>query len=753
MSVLARMVLLALLVGLLIGFGLFVGGEGGVASSDGFEGASPRFHSSAQCAECHRDVWNEWYGSHHQIAYRNPEVRALSDDFRNKECQACHLPRPVAVTGYAKRTLHRTTLPDEGVSCLTCHLGKSGEILGRNTVLDAPCQPIASPAMTSVSMCESCHNQHGTTDQWRATPFAENGTDCNACHMPQLERPRGTLGRSHVFAGSHDVGVLRSAVRFDARVEEGRLVVEVENVGAGHHFPTEERSRAADVEVRFGDSGEWQRMHRFRLPYRNEPLPDTTLAFGAVEHAHSDIPERAASAVVRLSYRLTPFVGDGDPRSAVLFERFVDLQGAAPVVGELRLPPLPEVSAFRPTIDPEEIVVPEDVTESADAGVAASLPALVLEPRLARLRAVVDAAPPAPDEERMSTLRELVRAALVPGAATARFARLARRGLPDEPGAFLALEELLVHERADVRSLAAYELGRLAEPASVVPLVLRLKYEVDAPETMIWVAHALTRFGNFAGLPEIVRWMRVVDTAELAGQRAIEICRDAGEDPGEAPSWDDLAERLQRLHATWLADGTMPAPDALTVARIARHLIELEAFQLRGVDEARFTLSRLGGQAVPLLREALRASEPYLRTHALEIVRNLGAPAVAAAPEVVPLLGDELTKADAARALGRLGAPIAIPHLVSCLRAVDLELRAAAAGSLGPLGATSAIPELRAVFDDVSQSIDVRVQAAFSLALLKKDTSACEWLEGLQSREEYHAPTLQELIDTIRARR
>ena len=91
-----------------------------------------RWESSAQCRDCHQDVYDEWFGSHHRIAYTNPEVRDLSDDFRKEECMDCHLPRPLAVTGFGKRTLPRRTHFDEGVSCISCHLGPDGGILARN---------------------------------------------------------------------------------------------------------------------------------------------------------------------------------------------------------------------------------------------------------------------------------------------------------------------------------------------------------------------------------------------------------------------------------------------------------------------------------------------------------------------------------------------------------------------------------------------------------------------------------------------
>lgn len=745
MSVALRAALLLLLLGAIAAFAVFVSG------GDAPQPAPTTFTSSTQCASCHQDVWNEWLGSHHQIAYLNPEVRQLSDDFRNKECQACHLPRPVASTGYGRRTLHRTTLPDEGVSCLTCHLGADGGILGRRSLPGAPCAPRASADLVSVGLCESCHNQHQTTDQWRQTPFPAAGTDCNACHMPEVARPGGRTGRGHAYAGSHDAAMLRRAVTLSARVEAKDLIVAVANTGAGHNFPTEERSRAADVAVRFDDAGEWQRLHRFRLPYRSEPLPDTTLPHGARHEMRAPIPDGASRAAVRLWYRLTPFVGDDDPRSALLFEQHFEL-GPQPVGSAVVEPPLPEQSAFQRPATPAPIPPPAAVATAAAAGASdGELPSPQLVPKLEHFRALAAAGPQPPDDGRLRELRELLQAAFVPGAATARMAALARRSLLESEGARPVLEEALGHDDAEVRAQAAFELGRLGEQAAVLPLVLRMKYEADGdtPVVLAWIADALMRLGNRSGLPHLIGLIARADTAQLAGQRAIEICAAAGLDAGATPSWDDLTAALRRLHDEWRAAGTGPPVDAATHARIAAHLVALEDFQLRGVDEARYVLARLGQAPVALLREALHASEPYLRTHALEILRELGPAGAAAAPDVAALLGDELTRADAARALGRIGARDAVPHLLTCLRAGDLELRAAAAGALGPLGDRAAIAPLRAMHADQNHTLDVRVQAAFSLALLEPDGGTRAWLETLLATGDYHGPTLQELLDRI----
>lgn len=302
--------------------------------------AQTRWESSAQCRDCHRDVYDEWQGSHHQIAFTNPEVRALSEDFRLEECKDCHLPRPLAVTGFGKRTLPRRTNFDEGVSCITCHLGPDGGIVGRNDRPEVPCKPVRNEQFLAVNACESCHNQHGTTDQWRASTFAKQGTDCSSCHMPAVDRARQDgskrLGRGHVFPGCHDKAWLDKAYTFDAAAVGDELVLTLANVGAGHNFPTEERHRAVDMMYRFASAagpGDWQRAYRFRMPYRDEATPvnpgnatgeNTQLPAGGQKTVRVPIPAGTAAIEVRLWYRLTPFCGDEDPRSTMLVEKRIE---------------------------------------------------------------------------------------------------------------------------------------------------------------------------------------------------------------------------------------------------------------------------------------------------------------------------------------------------------------------------------------------------------------------------------------------
>jgi hypothetical protein len=300
-------------------------------TSDSELGTARRWTSSTQCRACHAEVYAEWQGSHHQVSFTNPEVKKLSDDFRNKECQACHLPRPVFEVGLGKRTLPRLTRPDEGVDCLTCHLGADGAILGRHPAPAAGCEPRAEPAFQGLELCASCHNQHQTTDQFRASSHAAGGGHCNDCHMPLATRG-GTVGRgrSHVFPGAHDEAMLARAATFEVARDGSELLLTVTNTGAAHNFPTEERHRAVDVVLRFvqhdGSATEWSRLHRFRQPYRDEPGENTQLPAGAAIALRARIPEGAVRAQARLWYRLHPFATDDQPASTLLYERELELR-------------------------------------------------------------------------------------------------------------------------------------------------------------------------------------------------------------------------------------------------------------------------------------------------------------------------------------------------------------------------------------------------------------------------------------------
>jgi nitrate/TMAO reductase-like tetraheme cytochrome c subunit len=270
--------------------------------------AAGAFTSSEQCKSCHEQQYAEWSGSWHARSWSDPEVRALSNDFANADCIDCHAPQPVFETGIGQRVLPRSSRRGEGVDCIACHAlpaghGSGGLVAGTRNAPDAACSPIALRDLGSSAFCASCHDQHDTTKQWRATDYAARGIGCVECHMPQ---------HGHALLGGHDIELVRKAVEFRGRAQGDHWLVEVENVGAGHHFPTEERARAADVFWRplDGAAHPWTQVYRFRSPYHHEALPDTLLpAHETRAIPIADAPSSAAIEVA-LFYSLKPYWAD-----------------------------------------------------------------------------------------------------------------------------------------------------------------------------------------------------------------------------------------------------------------------------------------------------------------------------------------------------------------------------------------------------------------------------------------------------------
>jgi hypothetical protein len=246
------------------------------------------FTTSEQCKSCHAEVFGEWEVSWHAQAWTDPEVRFLSNDFKNTDCIDCHAPRPVFETGVGQRVLPRSARQSEGVDCIACHLlpetapeAQRGAIVA-GTIDDgrAACRPAAVRDLGSPDYCAVCHDQHKTVQQWRESQWAAQGKTCVDCHMP-FRGGDPARGRDHTMHGGHDLELVRSAVVLRGRREGGTWIAEVENVGAGHSFPTDERSRASDVFWRplADPRGPWRHAYRFRDPYRHEvDLVSTLLA-------------------------------------------------------------------------------------------------------------------------------------------------------------------------------------------------------------------------------------------------------------------------------------------------------------------------------------------------------------------------------------------------------------------------------------------------------------------------------------------
>jgi hypothetical protein len=307
-------------VSLRLAFGLMVLGLAALALVAVFRPSAPEappvaFQSSSECRDCHAQVYAEWAGSWHAQSWTDPEVRALSNDFANTDCIDCHAPRPVFETGVSERVLPRASRRAEGVDCITCHAlagPDAGRMAGTLERTDVPCRPKSVPELSTAQFCAPCHNQHQTVTEWLVSRYAAEGIDCLDCHMP-FRGGDPNQGRDHTMHGGHSIELVRSAVALRARREGEAVVVEVENVGAGHCFPTDERSRAADVFWRplSAEPGPWRHLYRFRSPYRDELGVTNTLLLPHEARPIALADSEAAGALeVALFYKLTPYWSD-----------------------------------------------------------------------------------------------------------------------------------------------------------------------------------------------------------------------------------------------------------------------------------------------------------------------------------------------------------------------------------------------------------------------------------------------------------
>ena len=290
------------------------------------------FASSRECQDCHREIYDEWQESQHSISWTNPAVRFLSNDFAQEDCIDCHAPQPIFVSGIGNRVKPRTLRRAEGVDCISCHQlpanadGTPGGMAGGVNNDRVACRPVERRELQRPEHCAACHNQHKTVDQWRASSFADgaNKQDCSDCHMPWKEDANGNRYRSHRFAGGDVLEMVQRAVTVTGESVDGAWTVTIANVGAGHSFPTDERSRAADLFWRElvddgAEPGPWKHIHRMRSPYRGEvDVPDTLLTPDEVRTLPvTELPEGEGDAVsanrpieVALFYKRTPYWKD-----------------------------------------------------------------------------------------------------------------------------------------------------------------------------------------------------------------------------------------------------------------------------------------------------------------------------------------------------------------------------------------------------------------------------------------------------------
>jgi hypothetical protein len=138
--------------------------------------------SAADCGKCHITIYEEWLTSPHAHSYVSEDYVEATRMHTFEKCLGCHAPLTVFNSGIPTKRPHR---PEEGVTCITCHLKD-----------DAMAGPVKSSALVhphpvtvdkefyySSDFCGKCHV--GTVEEAKANGATNT---CQECHMPAVVR-------------------------------------------------------------------------------------------------------------------------------------------------------------------------------------------------------------------------------------------------------------------------------------------------------------------------------------------------------------------------------------------------------------------------------------------------------------------------------------------------------------------------------------------------------------------------------------
>ncbi len=316
----------------------------------------------------------------------------------------------------------------------------------------------------------------------------------------------------------------------------------------------------------------------------------------------------------------------------------------------------------------------------------------------------------------------------------AQFAQAA----PSAPTSAALTELTADHDDPSVRAYASWALVPAAElegsGPEVTALLRRLKYEQDSL-ALVWAARTLAAHGNLSGLRTLAAIASAgTEASGSANQQLYDVVRAA------TGREDVTAEDADRLMADWAAgkqsrDTVAPAALRAEVWRLISDLSG-EHFQLRGVDDARFILSRLGPWAAVELGAALEDDDEYVRLHVVQVLERMGPRGGGAAASLQRALYDAsdgvagaAAEALASVAPGSAGAPLIArlgetpPH----------EVRVALVRGLGR---THAVPVevLFEAFNGAGAPADLRLAAAEGLLPAGEEAACLPWLADAMTR-------------------
>ena len=263
----------------------------------------------------------------------------------------------------------------------------------------------------------------------------------------------------------------------------------------------------------------------------------------------------------------------------------------------------------------------------------------------------------------------------------------------------------------EIRRSAYSRLAKDGGPGILPRLLLRLRYEKDAISS-VEIARGLLRHGNGAGFEAIRNIVRNPFGFNMYAQDANgALLAELPPLPDEGPSATPWS-RFLVLETAWenrLPLPTFPAPaiEGPLEAEVWAMASRLQSQPLRPVDEARFVLSRMGGEVIPILITLAEDEDRYLREHALQILAWLGRGGGSwssihkfnLAEKLAVSLLDPSIRTRALEALGATSAPGAEAVILPWLVGGNREERTAAADAILRCGSPAGIETVRTALE------------------------------------------------------
>lgn len=252
------------------------------------------------CSKCHKTIYEAWKKSRHSQAWID-EIYIKDSDNRSKEkCLPCHIPQVVRA---GIKPDPRTWVRDDGVYCVPCHVVDK-EMNGPYDLFAPPHPTRQNPEYRKAKICGTCHQK--TLKEWEAT-----GTEktCQTCHMPRSDDRRLTqkfpfsLLHSKKSVADHRFPhgeIEKDDLKFEARVEDGAVVVVLQNMAIPHQVPTAENGDPRLYLYVLLYDASAQEVDRYKEIFA--PQQETALPFGKKMEFRYPLPT-GTTADVSLQYQ------------------------------------------------------------------------------------------------------------------------------------------------------------------------------------------------------------------------------------------------------------------------------------------------------------------------------------------------------------------------------------------------------------------------------------------------------------------